>query len=116
MNSTKKAYIAAAVAIVFAGALIFWQVKARNAGPVELTPEDMALIAGPIILGTVIVAGIMVAGIGIGLANIARAVAIAVRMAARITGIVIVTGARRRARGGDEKHKDGSRAHCRISQ
>jgi hypothetical protein len=45
LNSTKKAYIAAAVAIVFAGALIFWQVKARNAGPVELTPEDMALIA-----------------------------------------------------------------------
>ena len=25
--------------------LIFWQVKARKAGPVELTPEDMALIA-----------------------------------------------------------------------
>src|SRR5215217_3147453 len=25
--------------------LIFWQVKARKAGPVELTPEDMAIIA-----------------------------------------------------------------------
>ena len=45
LNSTKKAYIAAAVAIFFATALIIWQVKARNAGPVELTPEDMALIA-----------------------------------------------------------------------
>ena len=45
MNSTKKALIAAAVAIIFAGGLIFWQVKARKAGPVELTPEDMALIA-----------------------------------------------------------------------
>jgi parvulin-like peptidyl-prolyl isomerase len=45
LNSTKKAYIAAGIAILFAAALIFWQVKARNAGPVELTPEDMALIA-----------------------------------------------------------------------
>lgn len=33
------------MAIIFAGGLIFWQVKARKAGPVELTPEDMALIA-----------------------------------------------------------------------
>jgi len=33
------------VAVIFAGGLIFWQVKARKAGPVELTPEDMALIA-----------------------------------------------------------------------
>jgi foldase protein PrsA len=45
LNSTKKALIAAVVAILFAGALIVWQVKARKAGPVELTPEDMALIA-----------------------------------------------------------------------
>lgn len=45
MNSTRKALIAAAVAVIFAGGLIFWQVKARKAGPVELTPEDMALIA-----------------------------------------------------------------------
>ena len=45
MNSTKKAYIAAAVAIVFAAGLIFWQVKARRPGPVELTSEDMSLIA-----------------------------------------------------------------------
>ena len=45
MTSTKKALIAAAVAVIFAGGLIFWQVKARKAGPVELTPEDMAIIA-----------------------------------------------------------------------
>ncbi len=45
MNSTSKALIAGAIAIIFAGGLIFWQVKARKGGPVELTPEDMALIA-----------------------------------------------------------------------
>lgn len=45
MDSTKKAVIAAAVAVIFAMGLIFWQVKARKNGPVELTPEDMALIA-----------------------------------------------------------------------
>ena len=45
MNSTKKALIAAAVAVVFAMGLIFWQVKARKTGPVELSAEDMALIA-----------------------------------------------------------------------
>jgi parvulin-like peptidyl-prolyl isomerase len=45
LTSTKKALIAAAVAVIFAGGLIFWQVKARKSGPVELTPEDMALIA-----------------------------------------------------------------------
>jgi len=33
------------VAVVFAAGLIVWQVKARRTGPVELTPEDMALIA-----------------------------------------------------------------------
>jgi len=33
------------VAVIFAMGLIYWQVKARKAGPVELTPEDMALIA-----------------------------------------------------------------------
>ena len=41
----KKAYIAAAVAILFAAGLIFWQVKARRPGPVELSPEEMSLIA-----------------------------------------------------------------------
>ena len=45
MNSTRKALIAAAVAVIFALGLILWQVKARRTGPVELTPEDMALIA-----------------------------------------------------------------------
>ena len=45
MTSTRKALIAAAVAVIFAMGLIFWQVKARKTGPVELTPEDMALIA-----------------------------------------------------------------------
>jgi len=42
LNSTRKALIAAAVAVIFALGLIFWQVKARKIGPVELTPEDMA--------------------------------------------------------------------------
>jgi len=45
LNSTSKALIAGAIAIIFAGGLIFWQVKARKGGPVELSPEDMALIA-----------------------------------------------------------------------
>ena len=45
MNSTKKALIAAAVAIVFAAGLIFWQVKARKTGPVELTADDMTMLA-----------------------------------------------------------------------
>lgn len=45
MNSTKKALVAAAVAVIFAGGLIFWQVKARKSGPVVLTPEEMTLIA-----------------------------------------------------------------------
>lgn len=45
MDSTKKALIAAAVAIIFAGGLIFWQVKGRNAGPIEITAEDMTRLA-----------------------------------------------------------------------
>jgi parvulin-like peptidyl-prolyl isomerase len=45
LNSTRKALIAGAVAVIFALGLIFWQVKARKAGPVELTAEDMALLA-----------------------------------------------------------------------
>ena len=45
MTSTRKALIAAAIAVIFAGGLIFWQVKARKTGPVELTAEDMAVIA-----------------------------------------------------------------------
>ncbi len=45
MTSTRKALIAAAVAILFSAGLIFWQVKARKTGPVELSAEDMAMIA-----------------------------------------------------------------------
>ena len=45
MTSTKKALIAAAVAVVFSTLLIFWQVKARNSNAVNLSAEDMALIA-----------------------------------------------------------------------
>lgn len=45
MTSSTKAWIAAAIAVVFAGALIVWQVKARRAELVNLSAEDMALIA-----------------------------------------------------------------------
>ncbi|HEV8426663.1 MAG TPA: peptidylprolyl isomerase [Pyrinomonadaceae bacterium] len=45
MTSTRKALIAASVAVIFALGLIYWQVKARKTGPVELTAADMALIA-----------------------------------------------------------------------
>jgi parvulin-like peptidyl-prolyl isomerase len=43
-NSTTKAIIAAAVAILFAVGLVVWQVKAGRAGAVTLSAEDMALI------------------------------------------------------------------------
>ncbi|HJT68324.1 MAG TPA: peptidylprolyl isomerase [Pyrinomonadaceae bacterium] len=45
MNSTSKALIAAVIGILFSAGLIFWQVKAHRVGPVELTPEDMTLLA-----------------------------------------------------------------------
>ena len=46
MSSIKKAWIAAAVAVVFAAGLIFWQVKARRSESLtNLSAEDMALIA-----------------------------------------------------------------------
>ena len=45
MTSTNKAWIAAAVAILFAGGLIFWQVKARRSELVNLSAEDMSIIA-----------------------------------------------------------------------
>ena len=45
MKSTTKAWIAAAVAVVFALGLIVWQVKARRSESLNLTAEDMALIA-----------------------------------------------------------------------
>src|SRR5262245_31683265 len=37
--------IAAAIAILFAGGLIYWQFKARKAEAVNLSAEDMAIIA-----------------------------------------------------------------------
>jgi hypothetical protein len=39
-----KAWIAAGVAVLFAAALIAWQVQARRAGAINLTAEDMALV------------------------------------------------------------------------
>jgi len=45
LNSTQKALIAAAVAILFSVGMIYWVAKGRKAGPVELTAEDMTLIA-----------------------------------------------------------------------
>ena len=45
MTSTTKAWIAAAVAVIFSVGLIAWQVKARRAETLNLSAEDMALIA-----------------------------------------------------------------------
>lgn len=45
LTSTRKALIAAAVAIIFSAGLIFWQVKARKATPYELSAADMTIIA-----------------------------------------------------------------------
>ena len=45
MTSTKKALIAAAVAVIFSLGLIVWQVKARRSEAVNLTAEDMTMIA-----------------------------------------------------------------------
>jgi peptidyl-prolyl cis-trans isomerase C len=45
LNSTTKAWIAAAIGIVFSLGLIVWQVKAGRATPVSLSAEDMATIA-----------------------------------------------------------------------
>lgn len=44
VSATTKAFIAAAVAIVFAVGLVVWQVKAGRTGAVNLTAEDMATI------------------------------------------------------------------------
>jgi parvulin-like peptidyl-prolyl isomerase len=46
LKSTTKALIAASVAILFALGLIVWQVQARRSRAVNLTAEDMSLIAG----------------------------------------------------------------------
>jgi len=45
LTSTTKAWIAAGVAVVFALGLIVWQVKARRSESLNLSAEDMALIA-----------------------------------------------------------------------
>jgi len=45
LSAIKKAWIAAAVAVVFAAGLIVWQVKARRSDLVNLSAEDMTLIA-----------------------------------------------------------------------
>ena len=45
MTSTTKAWIAAGVAVVFALGLIVWQVKARRSESLNLSAEDMAMIA-----------------------------------------------------------------------
>ncbi len=45
LTSTTKAWIAAAVAVVFSVGLIGWQVKARRSETVNLSAEDVALIA-----------------------------------------------------------------------
>lgn len=46
MKSTTKALIAGAVAVAFALGLIVWQVQAHRARAINLTAEDMSLIAG----------------------------------------------------------------------
>ena len=45
MNSTTKAWIAAGVGILFSVGLIVWQVRASHAAPINLTADDMSLIA-----------------------------------------------------------------------
>ena len=45
MNSTTKAWIAAAVGIVISIGLIVWQVRASHAAPISLTADDMTQIA-----------------------------------------------------------------------
>lgn len=45
MSSTTKALIAGAVAVVFAVGLIGWQVRSRRGGAVNLSADDMKLIA-----------------------------------------------------------------------
>jgi len=45
LDSKTKAWIAAAIGIVFSLGLIVWQVKGGRATPINLTADDMALIA-----------------------------------------------------------------------
>ncbi|HEX8649267.1 MAG TPA: peptidylprolyl isomerase [Pyrinomonadaceae bacterium] len=44
MTSTTKAWIAAAVAVLFSAGLIAWQVQARRASALNITSEDMKII------------------------------------------------------------------------
>jgi parvulin-like peptidyl-prolyl isomerase len=45
LTSTTKAWIAAGVGILFSALIIFWQVRASHAAPINLSPDDMSLIA-----------------------------------------------------------------------
>lgn len=45
MNSTTKAWIAAGIGILFSAGIIFWQVRASHAAPINLSADDMSLIA-----------------------------------------------------------------------
>lgn len=45
MNSITKAWIAAGVGILFSVGLIVWQVRASHAAPINLSADDMSLIA-----------------------------------------------------------------------
>jgi parvulin-like peptidyl-prolyl isomerase len=45
LNSTTKAWIAAAIGIFFSLVIIVWQVYARHVAPINLSAEDMSLIA-----------------------------------------------------------------------
>lgn len=45
MDSKVKAWIAAGVGIIFSVGLIVWQVRANHVPPINLSPDDMSLIA-----------------------------------------------------------------------
>ena len=45
MNAKTKAWIAAGIGILFSLGLITWQVRANHAAPINLSPDDMTLIA-----------------------------------------------------------------------
>lgn len=45
MNSTTKAWIVAAVGVLFSATLIVWQVRASHAAAISLNPDDMSQIA-----------------------------------------------------------------------
>jgi len=46
LNSTTKAWIAAGIGILFSVGIIFWQVRASHAAAINLSADDMSLIAG----------------------------------------------------------------------